>query len=323
MISSVILARLEFNCGHAVLVSLPRLKGESANQRTQRVNGEKSGARGRACDFCGQGEQTLVEVRPAQAAMSSSGTHNGHHAVHEPPTLIHRAETPSPTRTTPPLQLVPSLAQAPELVNPVDPVAPSVPAAPGALTPPAVISASDRPVVATGPAAPTPLTPPAGHATPTALTPPAAPAALAVRATRAARAGVSRRPRTAGSAVEPTPLRRRTAQTAPVPSARGAAPQARAVPTPAPATSTPRTSHVQDGTRIRSSGELGGAATVASQNDVGTDFRTSAVKTRPQQRFQIRFSVETVVQAPNVRAALRQVESLGATEVLSIVLIDT
>jgi len=37
------------------------------------------------------------------------------------------------------------------------------------------------------------------------------------------------------------------------------------------------------------------------------------------QRFQVRFHAETVLQAANIRAALRQVESLGATDVLAIV----
>jgi len=36
-------------------------------------------------------------------------------------------------------------------------------------------------------------------------------------------------------------------------------------------------------------------------------------------RFQVRFHAETVVQAANIRAALRQVESLGATDVVAIV----
>jgi hypothetical protein len=36
-------------------------------------------------------------------------------------------------------------------------------------------------------------------------------------------------------------------------------------------------------------------------------------------RFEIRFHAETVLQAADVRAALRQVESLGATDVIAIV----
>src|ERR1700694_3408960 len=99
MISSVIPARLEYSCGHAALVSLPRLKGESAAQRTERVNGEKAGARVRACDFCGPREQAVVEVRPVQDAVPS-GAVNGHHAVaiDEKENLMESAETPSVTR---------------------------------------------------------------------------------------------------------------------------------------------------------------------------------------------------------------------------------
>ena len=40
---------------------------------------------------------------------------------------------------------------------------------------------------------------------------------------------------------------------------------------------------------------------------------------RTLERFQIQFRVETVLRAADIRAALKQVESLGATEVLSIV----
>jgi hypothetical protein len=52
MMSSVIPARLEYQCGHAALVSLPRIKGESTAQRNERVAREKSNALARQCDFC-------------------------------------------------------------------------------------------------------------------------------------------------------------------------------------------------------------------------------------------------------------------------------
>src|ERR1700731_4247159 len=52
MMSSVIPARLEFQCGHAALVSLPRVKGESPAQRTERIAREKNAAQARSCDFC-------------------------------------------------------------------------------------------------------------------------------------------------------------------------------------------------------------------------------------------------------------------------------
>jgi hypothetical protein len=58
MTSSAIPARLLFQCGHAALVTLPRVKGENATQRTERVAREKSGALVRQCDFCGPAVQT-------------------------------------------------------------------------------------------------------------------------------------------------------------------------------------------------------------------------------------------------------------------------
>jgi len=61
MMSSVIPARLEFQCGHAALVSLPRIKGETSAQRADRVAREKSDARTRACDFCAQRLEVVVQ----------------------------------------------------------------------------------------------------------------------------------------------------------------------------------------------------------------------------------------------------------------------
>ena len=62
MMSSVIPARLQFQCGHAALVTLPRLKGESSAQRTERIAREKSAALGRQCDFCGPTVQVAVAL---------------------------------------------------------------------------------------------------------------------------------------------------------------------------------------------------------------------------------------------------------------------
>src|SRR3979490_1737136 len=61
MMSSVIPARLVFQCGHAALVSLPRVKGESSTQRADRVAREKSEAHTRACDFCAQHLEVVVQ----------------------------------------------------------------------------------------------------------------------------------------------------------------------------------------------------------------------------------------------------------------------
>jgi hypothetical protein len=63
MMSSVIPARLEFQCGHAALVSLPRVKGESSVQRSDRIAREKSAAQSRVCDFCPP--LTVAEVAQA------------------------------------------------------------------------------------------------------------------------------------------------------------------------------------------------------------------------------------------------------------------
>src|SRR3954470_4161231 len=67
MMSTAIPARLEFQCGHAALVSLPRVKGESAIVRTARVDREKSAAQRRACDFCGPTLEVLVAAAPPDA----------------------------------------------------------------------------------------------------------------------------------------------------------------------------------------------------------------------------------------------------------------
>src|SRR5947208_4358597 len=64
VMSSVIPARLEYQCGHAALVSLPRIKGESSAQRNERVAREKSAARTRACDFCGPNVEVVVAAPP-------------------------------------------------------------------------------------------------------------------------------------------------------------------------------------------------------------------------------------------------------------------
>jgi hypothetical protein len=70
MMSSVIPARLVFQCGHAALVSLPRIKGESNTQRAERVAREKSDAHTRACDFCAQRLEVVVQ-QPTPAPTSA------------------------------------------------------------------------------------------------------------------------------------------------------------------------------------------------------------------------------------------------------------
>ena len=62
MMSSVIPARLQFQCGHAALVTLPRIKGESSAQRNQRIAREKSAALARQCDFCGPAVEVVMSA---------------------------------------------------------------------------------------------------------------------------------------------------------------------------------------------------------------------------------------------------------------------
>src|SRR5579871_2073708 len=66
MMSSAIPARLQFQCGHAAMVTLPRVKGETTAQRNERVAREKSAALARQCDFC---------LPPLEVAMTTNGTH--------------------------------------------------------------------------------------------------------------------------------------------------------------------------------------------------------------------------------------------------------
>jgi hypothetical protein len=72
MMSSVIPARLEFQCGHAALVSLPRVKGESSAQRNDRIAREKSAAQSRSCDFCPP--MAVAEVAEAVVVVAALAT---------------------------------------------------------------------------------------------------------------------------------------------------------------------------------------------------------------------------------------------------------
>ena len=69
---SIVPARLEYACGHVGLVSLPLVKGESQRRRSERVEGEKAAARLRSCDFCRPAvvAAPVVEV----VAVPNSGT---------------------------------------------------------------------------------------------------------------------------------------------------------------------------------------------------------------------------------------------------------
>jgi hypothetical protein len=70
MFSTAIPARLEYQCGHAALVSLPRIKGESPTQRNARIALEKSSAQGRSCDFCAPRLELTVEQVPVPAVIA-------------------------------------------------------------------------------------------------------------------------------------------------------------------------------------------------------------------------------------------------------------
>jgi DNA polymerase III gamma/tau subunit len=74
MMPSAIPARLQFQCGHAALVTLPRVKGESASQRNDRVAREKSAALSRQCDFCApaNGTNHVNEVLEVEIPMNET-----------------------------------------------------------------------------------------------------------------------------------------------------------------------------------------------------------------------------------------------------------
>jgi hypothetical protein len=119
MLSSVIPARLVFQCGHAALVSLPRVKGETSTQRADRVAREKSAAQLRACDFCAQRLEVVVQ-HTAPAPLPAS--------LPTPP------PTPLPT-------VFSAAASVPEAVVPVVPVVAIVAVEPVAAPPPALVEA--------------------------------------------------------------------------------------------------------------------------------------------------------------------------------------
>jgi hypothetical protein len=91
LISQSIPARLEYACGHAALVSLPRLKGESATARNERIRGEKLAAQARACDFCGP-----VPVAEATNGVHSNGVSTNHVSTPEE-VLMDNASDSTPT----------------------------------------------------------------------------------------------------------------------------------------------------------------------------------------------------------------------------------
>jgi hypothetical protein len=64
-VAATVSAYLRYACGHAALVTLPRVKGESARQREQRIALEKTSALARQCDFCTPALAPAQEESPA------------------------------------------------------------------------------------------------------------------------------------------------------------------------------------------------------------------------------------------------------------------
>jgi type IV secretory pathway VirB10-like protein len=124
MMSSVIPARLDFQCGHAALVSLPRVKGESSAARNQRIALEKSGAHRRNCDFCAPHLELVVAEPVAPAPVPA----------HVTPVVAQHEVEPAPA---PPVQV----ETAPVVA---EPVAPAV-AAPTRRRRPRRVAAAARP----------------------------------------------------------------------------------------------------------------------------------------------------------------------------------
>jgi transposase-like protein len=353
MISSVIPARLEFSCGHAALVTLPRLKGESASQRTERVNGEKTAARSRPCDFCGPSALPPLDVHVGQTP-ALAGTTNGHHALETKETVMTITETPPAAtepapkpeaagpkttgaagvtrlgaeetkRTFPPRRRLGDEQEREvtrlyvETTTPVAQIGQRFgigessvyriaqrngaalrgrqPAA-GAAAAAAPVMESPSAMVESPTSAAEAPAPVAAPVTPSVAPPAARPARKPrTRATPAAKATTG----TTASAPAPAARRgRRRATPAPA-AAPAAAPvaarAAAAAPKKAPAARTPR---------ARST-PAAPAARAARAADSGALLR-----------FRIRFNAETVLEAVDLRAALRQVNSLGATDVQAI-----
>src|SRR5438128_4186508 len=147
MMSSVIAARLVFQCGHAALVSLPRIKGETNAQRAERVAREKSAAQTRACDFCAQRLEVVVQQAAPAPALAPI------------PAPVPPVEAVAPVASPPAVrrngvakvkQVVPAAATAaPVAASPPPPVATPVP--PVAASPPPPVATPVPPVAASPP----------------------------------------------------------------------------------------------------------------------------------------------------------------------------
>ncbi len=197
MLSSVIPARLVFQCGHAALVSLPRIKGETSSQRGERVAREKSAAQVRACDFCGQRLEVVVQQTALVApALKPLPKHEG----------VASGPNGKPIEATPPAKTTPAALHA---VTPQ--LAPSAP--PSATTPSATTPSATTPS-ATTPSATTPVV--ATSSAPAALVPGAMPIAppMAEPLARPTPGSSARRRALAGAAIKTPALTRPVASSA-------------------------------------------------------------------------------------------------------------
>jgi hypothetical protein len=122
MMPSVIPARLQFQCGHAALVTLPRVKGETATQRNDRVAREKTAALARQCDFCAP---SVAVLEPQLTVMLGNHVEIALSDVVEPTPVADLAvvvtNESEPTLET---EVTPFEEDAESAPTPVEPVAP-------------------------------------------------------------------------------------------------------------------------------------------------------------------------------------------------------
>ena len=123
MMPSVIPARLQFQCGHAALVTLPRVKGESATQRNDRVAREKSSALARQCDFCAP---SVAVAEPQLAVMNGNHVEIAQRDMVEPTAVADLAvvvtNESEPTLETEVTPFEEDAESAPTFVEPIAPV---------------------------------------------------------------------------------------------------------------------------------------------------------------------------------------------------------
>ncbi len=124
MMPSVIPARLQFQCGHAALVTLPRVKGETATQRNDRVAREKTAALARQCDFCAP---SVAVVEPQLTVMNGNHVEIALSDVVEPTPVADLAVVVTyESEPTLEIAVTPSEVDTESAPIPVEPVAPDI-----------------------------------------------------------------------------------------------------------------------------------------------------------------------------------------------------